>query len=238
MAELLISGPEDQHESKSARDAWTEPAGGLSRRPFMSEVERVYSAYAQQLEPFSTHYVVLTGVLTGTGIDYCGANFIFTQLAGWTCPAAMTVTASKRANNEPAALTRLRGLHSGFLELSADDGPVTPSSPQEMVRWLYEESGLTWDQLARTLGVSRRSVHAWSGGQRVSGRNLERLSNVYSTIYAIAASSAEDRRHTLFSPRSDLQPNLFDQLVIQARKAVPPRDENALLRRLGIAPAN
>lgn len=237
MVELLVSGSEDQDQSKSVGETWTEPAGAVFPWLFKSEFERMYHVNAEKFEPFSTHYIVLTGVVTSTGVDLCGANFIFAQLAGWTCPAAITARTTW-ANNEPPALTRLRGFNSGFLTTSASDAPGTPSSPQEMVRWLHEESGLTWDQLARTLGVSRRSVHAWSGGQRVSGRNLERLSHVYSTINAIPAFSAEDRRHTLFSPRFDMQPNLFDQLVIQARKAVPPRDENALLRRLGIAPAN
>lgn len=254
MTEVLVSEPENQDNSTSVKEAWTQPVTGAAYvlwpelapvyRPQQPEhvyyvnqlqLQHVYDLNPMQLEPISAHYVVLTNGVTATGVDYSGAKFILAQLAGWTCPAAITAAARGWAHDESEALRRLRLLHGGFLE-AVHDAPAAPSSPQEMVRWLHEESGLTWDQLARTLGVSRRSVHAWAGGQRVSGRNLERLSYVYSTINAIDASSAEDRRHTLFSPRSDMQPNLFDQLVIQARKAVPPRDENALLRRLGIAP--
>jgi hypothetical protein len=247
MTELLVSDPENQDESTSVREAWTQSvtAGAYVSWP---ELERVYHVDPLQLqhmyrvnllnlEPISAQYVVLTNGVMGTGVDYSGARFILAQLAGWTCPAAITAGARRWPDDEPEALRQLRLLHSGFPR-SVVGASAAPSSPQEMIRWLHEESGLTWDQLARTLGVSRRSVHAWAGGQRVSGRNLERLSHVYSTVNAIAASSPEDRRHQLFSPRSDMQPNLFDQLVIQARKAVPPRDENALLRRLGIAPAN
>jgi len=247
MPELLISDPENQDESTSVREAWTQSGEAWTQsviapsitgaHVLWSELERVYHVNPPDWDPISAHYVVLFSGVSGTGVDDSGAKFILTQLAGWTCPAAMTAGARRRADDEPEALKRLRLLHSGFL-WPAVGASAEPSSPQEMVRWLHEESGLTWDQLGRTLGVSRRSVHAWAAGQRVSGRNLERLSYVYSTINAIAASSAEDRRHTLFSPRSDMQPNLFDQLVIQARKAVPPRDENALLGRLGIAPAN
>ncbi|WP_082958897.1 helix-turn-helix transcriptional regulator [Mycobacterium sp. E3198] len=245
MTDLLVSDPDNRDESTSVAEAWTQsfPARAYVSRPVLEhayrvdpQLQHVYHVNPSELETISPHYVVLVNGVMGTGVDLSGAQFVLCNLAGWTCPAAITAAVPGWADDEPEALRQLRRFH-GFWG-PALDAPAVPSSPQEMVRWLHEESGLTWDQLARTLGVSRRSVHAWANGQRVSGRNLERLSHVYSTIKEIDASSAEDRRHALFSPRHDMQPNLFDQLVIQARKAVPPRDENALLRRLGIAPAN
>ena len=51
----------------------------------------------------------------------------------------------------------------------------------------------------------------------------------------ITDNSAADRRYALFSPRDNNQPNLFDQLVMHARKAELPQDEQGLARRLGIA---
>lgn len=38
----------------------------------------------------------------------------------------------------------------------------------ELVRSLRERSGLTWEALAKTLGVSRRSLHMWAGGATVT----------------------------------------------------------------------
>ncbi|WP_185975869.1 helix-turn-helix transcriptional regulator [Mycolicibacterium sp. 018/SC-01/001] len=104
---------------------------------------------------------------------------------------------------------------------------------EAMVHWLYKESGLTWDQLARMLGVSRRSIHAWAGGQRISGRNLERLSSVYRVISEISASSPSERRQSIFEPRPG-SANIFDQLVSAARKPGQPAGV-ALAERLGIA---
>ena len=261
--QLVISGPENRDESTLAGEAWTQSVvAPIATRGYVLRAEsenaypmdplqsqrayrmidalqahHVYHVNPPQMQPISPHYIVLTNGVTATGVDYSGAQFICEQLARWTCQAAITAATHRWwVDDEPGALMkRLRHFQGGLLE-PALDAPLGPSSPQEMVNWLHEESGLTWDQLARTLGVSRRSAHAWANGQRVSGRNLERLSYVYSAIKSIDASSAEDRRHALFSPQTNNQPNLFDQLVIRARKAVPPRDEQALLRRLGIAP--
>lgn len=38
----------------------------------------------------------------------------------------------------------------------------------ELVRSLRERSGLTWEILAKTLGVSRRSLHMWAAGATVT----------------------------------------------------------------------
>lgn len=221
MTQVLASDQENQHEPTPAGEAWTEPAAGAAP-PFWQQYEhaRCHSG--------------LAAAIAVTGLDHRGAEFILGMLAGWTCPPAMTTGPRAGPEENSQALASLRDYRGGYL-VPAHDEPAAPSNPQEMVRWLYEESGLTWDQLARILGVSRRSVHAWANGQRVSGRNLERLSHVSSTIRAIEADSAVARRHALFSPRSNKQPNLFDELVIQARKATPPQDEDAFLRRLGIA---
>ena len=71
-------------------------------------------------------------------------------------------------------------------------------------------------------------------GQRVSGRNLERLSNVYFTIKRIPADSPSDRRHALFAPHNGL-PSLFDSLVALALKAGPSPGGMTVARRLGVA---
>jgi hypothetical protein len=163
--------------------------------------------------------------ITITGLDSTGIVLILTHLANWTSPPA---TASKTPT-----LRRLSTFGGGFLP-PAERGAVQPSTPQEIIQWLHRESGLTWEQLARTLGVSRRSVHAWAGGQRVSGRNLERLSHVYFTIRRIPADSPSGRRHALFTPRGGL-PSLFDSLIALARKAAPSSGGVTVAQRLGVA---
>src|SRR5262245_36297225 len=45
-------------------------------------------------------------------------------------------------------------------DLAAPRGPTQRSA----VRSLHDSSGLTWEQLARLFGVSRRAVHNWANG--------------------------------------------------------------------------
>ena len=177
---------------------------------------------------------LLGSILSGTGGD---VNLLINTMTGWTCPLTFQSAVQQGPQDifiafGPPADTR----DVDVPVVQKDDETSVPSSSEEMVRWLYTESGLTWDQLSRVLGVSRRSVHSWASGQRVSGRNLERLSQVYSVISAVDGETPTARRYSLFRPLEN-EPNLFDGLVQQARKASPPRDDDGLLRRLGIAPS-
>ena len=175
----------------------------------------------------------LRGTITTTGIDAVGIETILTRLAGWTSPPVTAL-----------AICRPRMFHATWVESTVVDLPpqlspttsqeLTPTTSREMVQWLHRESGLTWEQLARTLGVSRRSVHAWAAGQRVNGANLERLSNVFATVREIDADSPSARRHVIFTPPAGM-PNIFDRLVMLARKAPPPRAEVTVAERLGVA---
>ncbi|WP_157575207.1 hypothetical protein [Nocardia yamanashiensis] len=48
-------------------------------------------------------------------------------------------------------------------------------SDQEEVAWIKAHSGLTWDQLGKVFGVSRRAVHMWANGGRLNESNARRL---------------------------------------------------------------
>jgi hypothetical protein len=50
-----------------------------------------------------------------------------------------------------------------------------PRSDREEVAWIKEHSGLTWDQLGKVFGVSRRAVHMWANGGRLNESNARRL---------------------------------------------------------------
>ena len=160
-----------------------------------------------------------------TGLDTSGIKDLLSRMAGWT---------SSQSTTEAPSIRRLRTLSGGLLP-ALERYRSEPASSQEMALWLHNESGLTWDQLARTLGVSRRSLHAWAAGQRVNGANLERLSTVYRTIRAIGANSPESMRHLLFAPRL-AAPSMFDDLVARARKAAPASGGVSVAERMGVAP--
>lgn len=134
-----------------------------------------------------------------------------------------------------ALFGNLRRTRSQCDALGALTLPLTePSTPQHMVVWLLNNSGLTGDQLSRILGVSRRAVYTWVDGRRVNGANLERLATVYQCIKEIPATRADERRHLLFTPRGR-QRTLFDDLAAKARKPAPPRNTVSVAERLGAA---
>lgn len=54
-------------------------------------------------------------------------------------------------------------------------GLVMNRSDKDEVAWVKEHSGLTWEQLGRIFGVSRRSVHLWANGGRMNEHNAAHL---------------------------------------------------------------
>ncbi len=64
-------------------------------------------------------------------------------------------------------------------------------------------SGLTWDQLARLLGVARRSVHFWASGKPLNAANEERVGRLLAVIRHIDRGGARETRAALLSPLDD-----------------------------------
>jgi transcriptional regulator with XRE-family HTH domain len=101
--------------------------------------------------------------------------------------------------------------------------PVREARPTEaalaqttamIVRDLYAKSGLTWEQLGRLLGVSRRAVHLWAAGGRVNSRHLELLTQLRGIIEQLPAGNASRRRALIFQARR-AEPSIFDTFVRQ-----------------------
>jgi len=64
-------------------------------------------------------------------------------------------------------------------------------------------SGLTWDQLGRLLGVSRRSLHFWASGKAMTPANEEHLHRVLATIRKIDRGTAAANRAVLLAASKD-----------------------------------
>lgn len=56
----------------------------------------------------------------------------------------------------------------------SDRARVVRTDQQELL-WMKAESGLTWDQLGKVFGVSRRAVHLWASGGRLNEANAAML---------------------------------------------------------------
>lgn len=91
-------------------------------------------------------------------------------------------------------------------------GPVQTAAI--IVRDLHAKSGLTWEQLGRLLGVSRRAVHLWAAGGRVNSRHLELLAQLRGVIDNLPAENASQRRMLIFQARQ-AEPSIFDTFLRQ-----------------------
>jgi len=108
-------------------------------------------------------------------------------------------------------------------EIAEEPREDTPASSAELVRALRDQSGLTWDQISRLFGVSRRAVHLWVSGGRMNAANQELLSELISLISKLPGTSPSEKRASLLQP-TEYGYSLFDK--IRARHAVGASDIN------------
>jgi DNA-binding transcriptional regulator YiaG len=74
---------------------------------------------------------------------------------------------------------------------------------QDAVNEIRKLSGLTWEQLAKILNVSRRSLHFWASGKPLSLFNEELLRRLLGTIQYINRGSMSENRSLLLHPVHD-----------------------------------
>lgn len=79
--------------------------------------------------------------------------------------------------------------------------PQTPEivSPGLLLRSVRESAGLTWEQIARVFGVSRRAVHHWAAGENMSAHNIEMLARLERMVGKLPGQTAEQKRAALFA---------------------------------------
>lgn len=73
------------------------------------------------------------------------------------------------------------------------------ATPAEAVRRVHDRSGLSWEQVARLFGVSRRSVHNWATGGVMNAENAARLSEI-SAAFADLPDEPARARDELLAP--------------------------------------
>jgi hypothetical protein len=76
---------------------------------------------------------------------------------------------------------------------------------------LKKLSGLTWEQIAKIFNVSRRSIHFWASGKKLSPFNTECLNRFVMTLRYIDRGSADVNRSLLLESHqgSDIPLNLL-----------------------------
>jgi DNA-binding transcriptional regulator YiaG len=66
------------------------------------------------------------------------------------------------------------------------------STTRNLVVELKERADITWEQLAKALGVSRRAVHHWASGGRMASGNEESVMRLMGAVDAIHAAESDD----------------------------------------------
>lgn len=114
----------------------------------------------------------------------------------------------------PAAPVKVEQPNWQFAAYSTEQAPTW--SAADAIRELHRESGLTWDQLSKLFGTSRRALHMWANGARLSATNESRLHELESIIRALRSSSnPDDRRAALMARDPATGLSRFDQLRAQ-----------------------
>lgn len=146
-------------------------------------------------------------------------------LSGSSSSASMTPSTSDDYLRDPPA--EVRSTCSG-------ERSMPGSEPcRVMLHDLRAQSGLTWDQLARLLNVSRRSVHLWANGNAVTPANEEHMGRVLAVIRTADQGSPGENRASLLTPSpegvvpfdllSDMRYEAARELLMSMRGRLKPR---------------
>lgn len=84
--------------------------------------------------------------------------------------------------------------------------------PPRIIAELRRVFGLTWEELAQLLNVSRRSVHFWASGSRITNGNRIHLERVFETLRFIDRGSASQNQAALLAAATD-GTTLLDRLA-------------------------
>jgi DNA-binding transcriptional regulator YiaG len=167
--------------------------------------------------------LALTGLLSGTGTTAPIAESPVRYIGGWTSTARVVGGGAIGALRLPARRAETAAPTSAAAQpaaAAAETAGADRATQAAEVRWLHEASGLTWEQLGRMFGVSRRAVHLWANGGRMNAANAELLGQLVAVVRELPG-DADERRSVLLAPGTD-GTSIVDQL--RARNRSDARD--------------
>ncbi|PKN56512.1 MAG: transcriptional regulator [Deltaproteobacteria bacterium HGW-Deltaproteobacteria-14] len=88
-------------------------------------------------------------------------------------------------------------------QTTSGSASATPADAGAAIAELRRLSGLTWEQLARLFGVSRRSLHFWASGKALAPSNEEHLQRLLRVVRAVDRGSASANRAVLLAAGGD-----------------------------------
>lgn len=134
------------------------------------------------------------------------------------------ISSSTSASGAMGAAPVAQALFIGFIGVTGTSAALAPPQPvQQNIRSLERTSaceslsvegraaaigelrrltGLTWDQLARLLRVSRRTLHFWASGKAMLPANEEHIQRVLGVVRQMDRGSAGQNKKMLFEAAS------------------------------------
>lgn len=103
----------------------------------------------------------------------------------------------------------------------SDQDEVPLPELAKSVRSLRQRSGLTWDELARIFGVTRRTLYNWSIGGQVSAANAQAIAEVIRSLHEIDSGDPKVTRSRLLAPTEN-GATLYARLIQQRRRTSHP----------------
>jgi len=129
-----------------------------------------------------------------------------------------------------------------------DNDSLQASAEASELRML---SGLTWDHLATLFDVSKRSLHFWASGKKISATNLEKLNRILAAISQIDTGSRSENRKLILGqikgklPFDLLKNGYYDEFIEligestldkSLMKGRPPLSAAEALKRRPVSP--
>src|ERR1035441_737266 len=165
------------------------------------------------------------GTLGGPAIEYLGgstSNLLLPKIAPALLPPFISLALLTGGTSLPAHFEASRPSQSVISqgdassksqERSVKEGveDVLPDLAKS-VRSLRQRSGLTWDELARVFGVTRRTLYNWSIGGQVSSAHAQTLARVIGLVHEVDTGDARLTRSRLLAP-TESGSTLYTQLA-------------------------
>ena len=154
---------------------------------------------------------------TGGSISLSDATkFLKTPLVLAPLIFGLPVTAQSAHLTQVAGLGREATAHPSIISnVMEATGPTNyasqPSEGQRMCQELRQISGLTNEEIAPMLGVSRRSFQSWLSGGSISARKEARLRAIVDTVKQVATADRSTTRSRLLT-REKYSVSVFDLL--------------------------
>lgn len=149
------------------------------------------------IEPSLSLMERYTGFGAAAGIGFLFAGALLGTSSGLVAVQQPVQVESARWMAPHHAVQRAEAIPS-----AEDHGRSIPTNA-DLLEHLRQTTGLTSDQTARLFNVSRRSVHLWLAGGRMSAANEERLLDVVKLVDSFPAETRDQRRHLLLQSDSD-----------------------------------